>query len=114
MESADNVVLIPLAPAWFVRARQEDMRQVRLRRGYGGTSAVRPGRAMRPAHPANLAPVRHRADSRLGPLGLAGRLGAKGVRPPRREGISTVCGPKRCYYLATAAERMEANRYSSP
>jgi len=27
---------IALAPAWFVRARQEDMGQVRLRRGYGG------------------------------------------------------------------------------
>jgi len=64
---------IALAPAWFVRARQEDMGQVRLRRGYGGTSAVRPGRAMRPAHPARLAPVRHRSHRRLGAPRLAGR-----------------------------------------
>jgi hypothetical protein len=32
MQVADNLVLIGLAPAWFVRARQEDMRQARTRR----------------------------------------------------------------------------------
>ena len=30
MQVADNVVFIGLAPAWFVRARQEDMRQARF------------------------------------------------------------------------------------
>jgi hypothetical protein len=30
MNVADNVVFIGLAPAWFVRARQEDMRQARF------------------------------------------------------------------------------------
>ena len=30
MQVADNVVFIALAPAWFVRARQEDMRQARF------------------------------------------------------------------------------------
>jgi hypothetical protein len=30
MRVADNVVFIGLAPAWFVRARQEDMRQARF------------------------------------------------------------------------------------
>ena len=30
MQAADNVVSIALAPAWFVRARQEDMRQARF------------------------------------------------------------------------------------
>jgi hypothetical protein len=30
VEVADNVVFIALAPAWFVRARQEDMRQARF------------------------------------------------------------------------------------
>ncbi len=38
-----------------------------------GAGAVRPGGAVRPAHPANLAPVRHRAHRRLGAPGLAGR-----------------------------------------
>jgi hypothetical protein len=77
MQVADNVVFIGLAPAWFVRARQEDMRQVRLRRGYGGTGAVRPGGAVRPAHPARLAPIRHRAHRRLvrHPLALEASLG---------------------------------------
>ena len=32
MQIADNLVFIGLAPAWFVRARQEDMRQVRFAR----------------------------------------------------------------------------------
>ena len=52
MEAADNIVFIALAPAWFVRARQEDMQKVRLRPGYGGTSPVRPGGALRVAHAA--------------------------------------------------------------
>jgi hypothetical protein len=30
MQVADNLVFIGLAPAWFVRARQEDMRQARF------------------------------------------------------------------------------------
>jgi hypothetical protein len=30
VEVADNVVFIALTPAWFVRARQEDMRQARF------------------------------------------------------------------------------------
>ena len=30
MQVADNVVFIGLAPAWFVRDRQEDMRQARF------------------------------------------------------------------------------------
>ena len=30
MQVADNVVFIGLAPSWFVRARQEDMRQARF------------------------------------------------------------------------------------
>ena len=30
MQVADNVVFIGLAPAWFLRARQEDMRQARF------------------------------------------------------------------------------------
>ena len=30
MEVADNLVFIPLAPAWLVRARQEGMRQARF------------------------------------------------------------------------------------
>ncbi len=30
MQVADNVVFIGLAPAWFVRARQDDMRQARF------------------------------------------------------------------------------------
>jgi hypothetical protein len=30
MQVAENLVFIGLAPAWFVRARQEDMRQARF------------------------------------------------------------------------------------
>jgi hypothetical protein len=30
MEVADNLVFIALAPAWFVQARQEDMRQAQF------------------------------------------------------------------------------------
>ena len=64
MQVADNVVFIGLAPGWFVRARQEDMRQC----------AVRPGGVLRPAHPARLAPVRHRVTAGWARRGWQGAI----------------------------------------
>ena len=63
MEVADNVVFIAPAPR-VVRQSPPG--------GHGG-GTVRPGGAVRLAHPAGLAPIRHRADRRLGAPGLARR-----------------------------------------
>jgi hypothetical protein len=59
---ADNVVFIALAPR-VVRPGPP---------GGHAPGAVRPGGALRPAHPARLAPVRHRVPRRLGAPRLAG------------------------------------------
>jgi len=98
MQVADDVVFIGLAPAWFVRARQEDMRQARFalvelcalpipptwpQLGIKFTAAGRPeaGRAALPTR----ASARHRPDDARDRA-----LGANaGPRPPEPSGSIT-------------------------
>ncbi len=71
MQVADNIVFVGLAPAWFVRARQEDMQKA----GFALVELC--------ALPAEVAPVRHRADRRMGPPRLAGEHRPHEVTGPR-------------------------------